>query len=168
MYRIRCQAVTSFAFRKETERAQQLPSTFRFTYAHTSSIGFNSGAYGGKNTKDRRFTVPEMVYGESASAGRVVPQRGAEFLALPGCGPINRRRQHTVCCRRPAPRLRGAQGAHKIRQQFLGLLVPRAQVHHAKRGPVLHGRHLLIILAQLQVRVQAVLDVTAVRASDFF
>ena len=54
MYRTRCQAVVSFAFSMPTERAQKFPSTFRFTYAHTSSIGFNSGAYGGKNTSDRR------------------------------------------------------------------------------------------------------------------
>lgn len=37
-----------------SERAQKFPKTFRFTYAHTRSIGFSSGAYGGKYTSDRR------------------------------------------------------------------------------------------------------------------
>ena len=54
MYRIRCQAPRSFSFSAETERAQNFPNTFRFTYAHTSSMGLSSGAYGGKYTSDRR------------------------------------------------------------------------------------------------------------------
>lgn len=54
MYRTRCQAPTSFSFNILTVRAQKLSSTFRFTNNHTSSTLFNSGAYGGKYTSDRR------------------------------------------------------------------------------------------------------------------
>lgn len=54
MHRTRCQALVSLAFKATTLRRQQFPSTSCFTYAYTSSIGFSSGAYGGKYTNDRR------------------------------------------------------------------------------------------------------------------
>ena len=72
MYRTRCQAVTSFAFKMETERAQKPPRTVRFTYAHTSSIGFNSGAYGGKNTNDSASDHHERLYRLRTVNARVI------------------------------------------------------------------------------------------------
>lgn len=46
--RIRCQPTVSRFFNSPTDIAQKLPTTFRFKSAQINSMGFNSGAYGGK------------------------------------------------------------------------------------------------------------------------
>lgn len=48
MYRTRCQPTRSCALSSFVVLAQKFPNTFRFTYAQTFSMGFNSGEYGGR------------------------------------------------------------------------------------------------------------------------